>query len=139
MYTQRLPLDDPEYRQGNFNGARAYARTKRIQVSLVPVLARRWASDGIAVHAMHPGWADTPGVAKSLPAFHRITKSILRDSAEGADTVVWLAAVNPPPVSGQFWHDRRPRPANLLPWTAYDESAAEAMFTWCADAAKVEL
>ncbi|MET0233612.1 MAG: SDR family NAD(P)-dependent oxidoreductase [Kibdelosporangium sp.] len=137
MYTQRLPIDDPEYLQGEFSGTRAYARTKRVQVSLVPVLARRWAADGIAVHAMHPGWADTPGVARSLPGFRRITRPILRDSAEGADTVVWLAAVEPPPPSGLFWHDRRSRPAHLLPWTDHDESTAEAMFQWCADAAKV--
>ncbi|MFD9701042.1 SDR family NAD(P)-dependent oxidoreductase [Lentzea sp. NPDC059081] len=117
MYTQRLHADDPEYREGEYRGATAYARTKRMQVALAPLMAARYASDGIAVHAMHPGWADTPGVAGSLPGFHRLTKAFLRTSEEGADTVVWLAATSPAPRSGQFWHDRRERPAHVLPST----------------------
>ena len=28
-------------------------------------------SDGVSFAAMHPGWADTPGLAETLPAFHR--------------------------------------------------------------------
>jgi dehydrogenase/reductase SDR family protein 12 len=117
MYTQRLRADDPEYREGDYRGATAYARTKRMQVTLAPLLSERYAQDGIGVHAMHPGWADTPGVAGSLPGFHRLTKPFLRTAEEGADTVVWLAATSPAPRSGQFWHDRRARPAHLLPTT----------------------
>ena len=30
------------------------------------------------VHSMHPGWADTPGVASSMPGFHRVTGPLLR-------------------------------------------------------------
>ena len=67
MYAQRLPADDPEYRRGSTRGTTAYARTKRMQVALTPLMQERWAADGIAVHAMHPGWADTPGVVTSLP------------------------------------------------------------------------
>lgn len=137
MYTQRLPTGDPEYAAGAYSGTRAYARTKRIQVALVPLLARRWSTDRIAVYAMHPGWADTPGIATSLPGFHRLTKPILRDADAGADTVVWLAATDPPPAGGLLWHDRRPRPAHLLPWTRHGDHAAESMFAWCADAANI--
>ncbi|MFD5827419.1 SDR family NAD(P)-dependent oxidoreductase [Lentzea sp. NPDC060358] len=117
MYTQRLQADDLEYREGEYRGATAYARTKRMQVALAPLMAARYASDGIGVHAMHPGWADTPGVAGSLPGFHRLTKAVLRTPAEGADTIVWLAATSPAPRPGQFWHDRRARPAHVLPST----------------------
>ncbi len=138
MYAQPLPLDDPEYSVGEYKGARAYARTKRIQVALVPLLARRWAADGIGAHVMHPGWADTPGVAGSLPGFHKLTSRILRSAEEGADTMVWLAATRPPPPNGLFWHDRRPRGAHLVPWTRHDEAAREAMFAWCAKAAGVD-
>jgi NAD(P)-dependent dehydrogenase (short-subunit alcohol dehydrogenase family) len=137
MYAQRLPAADPEYTTGRFRGASAYARTKRIQVSLVPPLATRWAADGIAVYATHPGWADTPGVAESLPGFHRLTGPILRDADEGADTTVWLAATNPAPSTGLLWHDRRPRGAHLVPWTRHDERAGADMLAWCARAAGV--
>jgi hypothetical protein len=41
--------------------------------------------------SMHPGWADTPGVQTSLPAFHAKFKDSLRSMDEGADTISWLA------------------------------------------------
>ncbi|MFD4668181.1 SDR family NAD(P)-dependent oxidoreductase [Lentzea sp. NPDC058450] len=133
MYTQRLRSDDPEYRTGTYKGATAYARTKRMQVALTPLLASRYAQDDIAVHAMHPGWADTPGVASSLPGFHRLTKTFLRTAEEGADTIVWLAATDQP--TGRFWHDRRERPTHLLP-TTRDEDVV-AFWQYCTSAAGI--
>ena len=132
MYAQQLPVTDPEYRRGGYHGATAYARSKRVQVALLPVLTRRWSADGISVHAMHPGWADTPGIADSLPLFHRVTRPILRDDSEGADTTAWLAAAEPPPPSGMLWQDRRPRPEHVVPWTKETESAQQSMWQWCA-------
>ncbi|HEX7304645.1 SDR family NAD(P)-dependent oxidoreductase [Lentzea sp.] len=135
MYTQRLRADDPEYREGEYRGATAYARTKRMQVVLAPLLAERYASDGITVHGMHPGWADTPGVAGSLPGFHRLTKAFLRTAEEGADTIVWLAATSPAPRSGRFWHDRRERPAHALPSTREKPEDVKAFWAYSANAA----
>jgi hypothetical protein len=43
------------------------------------------------VNAMHPDWADTPGVITVLPQFHRLTERVLRTPEEGADSIVWLA------------------------------------------------
>ncbi|MFJ5986044.1 SDR family NAD(P)-dependent oxidoreductase [Lentzea sp. NPDC092896] len=134
MYTQRLHADDPEYREGDYRGATAYARTKRMQVALAPLLSERYAQDGIGVHAMHPGWADTPGVAGSLPGFHRLTRTFLRTAEEGADTVVWLAATTPAPRSGQFWHDRRARPTHLLPTTGETPEAIDAFWQYSTSA-----
>ena len=110
MYGQRLRADDPEYLQGDYSPTTAYARSKRAQVELLPVLDQRWGGSGISVHATHPGWADTPGVVDSLPTFHRVTGPLLRDAEGGADTTVWLAATEPVPTGGRLWHDRRPRP-----------------------------
>jgi NAD(P)-dependent dehydrogenase (short-subunit alcohol dehydrogenase family) len=135
MYTQRLRADDPEYREGDYRGATAYARTKRMQVVLASLLTERYAQDGIGVHAMHPGWADTPGVAGSLPGFHKLTKTFLRTAEEGADTIVWLAATSPAPRSGQFWHDRRERPAHLLPTTGEKPEDVVAFWRHCTSAA----
>ncbi|WP_371927761.1 SDR family oxidoreductase [Lentzea sp. HUAS12] len=135
MYTQRLYADDPEYREGTYKGATAYARTKRMQVTLVPLLTERYACDGVAVHGMHPGWADTPGVAGSLPGFHRLTRAFLRTPEEGADTVVWLAAVTPAPRAGRFWHDRRERPAHVLPTTAEKPGDVAAFWRYSTSAA----
>ena len=135
MYTQRLRADDPEYRDGEYRGATAYARTKRMQVTLVSLLARRYAAEGVGVHGMHPGWADTPGVAGSLPGFHRLMRSSLRTSEEGADTAVWLAATDPAPHTGRFWHDRRERPTHYLPGTGDRHADVVAFWSYCTNAA----
>lgn len=131
MYTQRLAVDDPEFRDGRYRGATAYARTKRMQVELTPLLAERWRADGIAVHSTHPGWADTPGLADSLPAFRRLLAPALRTAAEGADTAVWLAATRPGVAPGRFWHDRRDRPTHVLPGTRPAPGEAERLLRYC--------
>ncbi|MGO9154732.1 SDR family NAD(P)-dependent oxidoreductase [Mycobacterium sp.] len=136
MYTQALATGDPEYRAGRYRGTTAYARTKRMQVALVPILARRWAP--IRVYAMHPGWADTPGVAAALPGFRLLTGPLLRTAGEGADTAVWLAATAPAPPSGGFWQDRRPRPEHYLPLTRYGDADRERVWRYCAGAIGIE-
>ncbi|MGH3876707.1 MAG: SDR family NAD(P)-dependent oxidoreductase [Actinophytocola sp.] len=118
MYGQRLRSEDPQYLRGDYRGITAYARTKRMQVVLAEELAPRLADDGITVHSVHPGWAETPGLAHWLPRFRTITRPLLRTVEEGADTTVWVAAA-PEPAGrpGRLWHDRAPRPTHLLPHT----------------------
>ena len=127
MYGQRLEADDLEYTQGSYSPVTAYARTKRMQVVLAEQLAARWAGSGVSVHSMHPGWVDTPGIAASLPRFHRLTGPLLRDPAGGADTVVWLAAA-PEVGTGLFWHDRRPRPTAYGPWQREPAGARDRLW-----------
>jgi NAD(P)-dependent dehydrogenase (short-subunit alcohol dehydrogenase family) len=134
MYAQRVPDADPEYRLGRYRPAAAYARTKRMQVAVLSRLVERWGPDGIDVAAMHPGWADTPGIRTSLPRFRRITAPALRTAAEGADTTVWLAATEPAPPSGWLWQDRRRRPPDLVPWTRATVEQRERLWGWCTDA-----
>lgn len=138
MYTQRLPVHDPDYERGTYQGTVAYARSKRMQVALTPLLQERWAADGIDVHAMHPGWVDTPGVASSLPLFRTVTRPLLRDTASGADTVVWLAATEPSPPGGRFWMDRAERPAHYRSATRETPEELERMWRWVCDAAGIE-
>ncbi len=132
MYLQRLRADDLESSRGRFDGPGAYARSKRAEVILTEMWARRLAPLQIAVHAMHPGWADTPGVRSSLPRFYRATRPLLRSPAQGADTVVWLGSADGPALgTGGFWHDRRRRPAYLLPWTRESEADRERLWSEC--------
>jgi dehydrogenase/reductase SDR family member 12 len=135
MYTQPLPVKDPEYTRGDYKPATAYARSKRAQVSLLPVLRDRWAPRGVQVYATHPGWADTPGVVDALPGFHKVTGPILRDVEQGADTTVWLGGVEPAPESGRLWHDRRARPDHYLPRTRETEDERQAIWSWARQAA----
>jgi len=136
MYTQPLP-EDPEYRDGPYRGATAYARTKRIQVALTPLLAARLSPDAITVATMHPGWSSTPGLTASLPLFAQATRPLLRTPSEGADTTLWLAATQPSPPTGNFWHDRRIRPTHYLRRTQDSEPARQNLWTYCLTAAGV--
>jgi hypothetical protein len=94
--------------------------------------AQRLAGTGVTAHAMHPGWADTPGVRSSLPRFYRVTRSLLRGPDQGADTIVWMGAANEPgEASGGFWHDRRRRPTHLLPGTRETEVERDRLWSEC--------
>ncbi|MDQ6835194.1 MAG: SDR family NAD(P)-dependent oxidoreductase [Actinomycetota bacterium] len=131
MYTQRLDTDDLRS-EHNFDGTAAYARSKRAQVILTEMWAQRLAAASVVVHAMHPGWADTPGVRSSLPRFYRLTRPLLRTPAQGADTIVWLGSARSPGASsGRFWHDRAQRPAYLLPGTRESQADRERLWTQC--------
>jgi NAD(P)-dependent dehydrogenase (short-subunit alcohol dehydrogenase family) len=118
MYTQPIMLQDLEYEHEDYNGPKAYARAKRGLVDLTEIWATAWKADGIIVHSMHPGWADTPAVSHSLPTFYEKTKAWLRTPEQGADTIVWLAAApEAAQTSGLFWLDRTPHSTAIFPGT----------------------
>jgi dehydrogenase/reductase SDR family protein 12 len=115
MYTQKLDMDDLQSERGEFNGTVAYAQHKRAQVILTELWAERLAGSGVTVNAMHPGWVNTPGVRRSLPAFWKVMRPFLRTPEQGADTIVWLAvAPRLTSESGKFWLDRRARKTHKL-------------------------
>jgi dehydrogenase/reductase SDR family protein 12 len=129
MYAQRLDTGDLQYERGDYSGTTAYARTKRMQV----VLAREWGErlgpGSVVVHAVHPGWADTPGLSASLPRFAALARPLLRTPEQGADTIVWLAAAAAPGrCTGRLWHDRRVRPSHYVARTR--ESPADRTALW---------
>ena len=125
MYSQKLIVDSLlNENKASYSGSAAYAREKRALMVLTEEWARDWADDGIVVNAMHPGWADTPGVQNSLPEFRRITSSVLRSVQEGADTIVWLAVASEAgQTSGKLFLDREQRSTHLMKKTR--ESADE--------------
>lgn len=117
LYTQPLVIDDLQS-EHDYQGTVAYARAKRAQVLLTEEWGARFAPLGITAHAMHPGWADTPGVERSLPRFHQLAAPLLRSPDQGADTIVWLAATPADRLgTGRFWMDRKPRSTHKVPWT----------------------
>jgi NAD(P)-dependent dehydrogenase (short-subunit alcohol dehydrogenase family) len=129
MYTQALPLDDLGYERGAYSGARAYARAKRAQVALVREWGHRLRDTGIVANAMHPGWADTPGLEASLPGFARLVGGQLRSAAEGIDTMLWLAAApEARATSGRLFLDRRERPFDRVPGTRVSAAARRALW-----------
>lgn len=132
MYSEPLDVARLEMSEADYDGTTAYARAKRAQVTLAELWAERLASDGVVVHSMHPGWADTPGVARSLPRFRQIVGPLLRSPGDGADTLVWLAATDGGPLAttGLFWHDRRPRATHRFARTRRADTAEERQRLW---------
>lgn len=127
MYTQKLRFDEPD----PWNGTVSYARTKRMQVVLAGLWAQRLVP-GAGVHAVHPGWADTPGIATSLPRFAAALRPVLRSADEGADTAVWLAGADPELLgTGRFWLDRRARSPYYLPGTRETAADRERLWALC--------
>jgi len=126
MYLTPLRLDDLQYRQGKYDGATAYGRAKRMLTLIGQRRARAWPH--LAVHAMHPGWADTPGVRRSLPGFYRVMRPMLRDAAQGADTAIWLAlsAAGGESRNG-VWFDRAPHPIDVVPSTRLRSAQIDAL------------
>lgn len=129
MYTQALRLDDLNYEQTPYDGPKAYARAKRGLVAVTEYWAEQ--QPDVDFHAMHPGWAATPGVAEALPAFNQKLAGHLRDARMGADTAVWLASSQAVAgESGGFWLDRQRHPTALLPGTAHSAEQTAALVDW---------
>ena len=131
MYSQKLEVDklqmpdDTEY-----SGSTAYARQKRALMVLTQIWSEKWADEGIVVNAMHPGWADTPGVREALPQFRRLTKPVLRSLEEGADAIVWLAvATEARDASGELFLDREIRPEHLVSSTREAKGERDKLMT----------
>jgi NAD(P)-dependent dehydrogenase (short-subunit alcohol dehydrogenase family) len=131
MYTEPLVVrrvDSP----GGYRPSVAYARAKRAQVELAAELHRRLGErTGIAFHAMHPGWARTPGLEASMPGFTRLVGPLLRSPTEGADTIVHLALATRSSSAmsgGAFWHDRRPRTTDRLRRTITTDAERTALW-----------
>ena len=148
MYTQRFDLARLEMGPSDYDGVVAYARAKRAQVVLANAWAHRFASAGVASYAMHPGWVDTPGLEAGLPRFRTLWRPLLRTPAEGADTVVWLAARGPaaeasalgmPAVASGFFHDRLSRSDHRFPLLRPTQPGdGDALLDWCAARSGIE-
>lgn len=115
-----------------------YAKTKRHQVVLTELWAKKYtALTGIPFYSMHPGWVDTPGLAVSMPSFHKTFKNSLRTVEEGADTIFWLATSNQVGTaeSGEFFRDHQKEVKHLtLGFTKYSATDADKLWEWCSEA-----
>lgn len=136
MYATGLAVSELQMSDNDYRGSEQYARAKRAQVTLNEMWAQRTDPAEIVFHAMHPGWADTPGVAASLPRFRTITGPLLRSVEQGADTIVWLGAADEPAAStGGFWLDRHRRSIHKLPRTRRTDTPEQRaeLWQWCVE------
>lgn len=108
-----LDLEDVEFRRRRYSGITAYAQSKQADRMWTWALARRLEGSGVTANAMHPGGVNTALFGKGGGPLSLVAavwaKLFTKSAAEGADTVVWLAAsLDVEGVSGKFWIDRRP-------------------------------
>jgi NAD(P)-dependent dehydrogenase (short-subunit alcohol dehydrogenase family) len=131
MYASPLCVDDLQMGD-DYRGSEQYARAKRAQVTLNSMWAERISRHEVVFQAMHPGWADTPGVRESLPTFRKVVGPLLRTPEQGADTLVWLAADDGAPVatSGRFWLDRAQRSIHKMPKTRRSDTPQRRAELW---------
>lgn len=128
MYGQGISLSDIQTTK-DYAGAKAYARAKRAQLLLSKAWQPILTAEGIESYVMHPGWADTAGVADAIPGFGKLIGPLLRTPEEGADTLAWLATE--PTIelgSGGFWLDRARRPEHRIPPTKSADQKIDALW-----------
>lgn len=122
LYTVAQNLDHLEQSPQAFDGVTGYASHKRALIALSDAWTGR--QPGLRAYTMHPGWVDTPGVRRSMPAFAARLRPFFRSASEGADTALWLVATRPEPRPGALWFDRRPRPAHAFADTQREQATA---------------
>ena len=83
MYTAPLAVADLEMAADDYRGTDQYAQAKRAQVTLNEMWASAVDRHEVVFHAVHPGWADTPGVESSLPRFHRALRAAAPHARRG--------------------------------------------------------
>ena len=134
MYARRLDVGEMRATTGAYSGLAAYAMTKRGQVVVSELLANDLADTGTVVNSMHPGWAATRSVERSLPRFYRLMERRLRSPRQGADTALWLAiADRAGEETGRFWFDRRVVPAHLTRRTVEDDEERARLWSLCVE------
>lgn len=131
MYAAGLTVQNLQMTADEYGGSEQYARAKRAQVAMNQMWPERVAASKVVFHAMHPGWADTPGVEASLPGFRKVMGPLLRSADQGADTLVWLVADDEATTSsGDFWLDRRRRSIHKLPTTKRTDTPERRARLW---------
>lgn len=126
-----LELDDVEFARRPYDGRAAYAQSKQADRLYTWTLARRLAGTGVTANAVHPGFVATEIFGKGgglVGAFASLyAKLRAKRPAEGADTVVYLAAS--PDVEGRtglYWADRQERRCRFR-----DPAQEEALWSLC--------
>ena len=105
------------------------------QVVLNELWSRHPAGRGSSFHAMHPGWADTPGVQSRCPGFDASCDRSCVSAEQGADTMAWLAGA--PEArgiatarSGSIGGAGRRR---CCPGPRTSDAEPERLWDWCVD------
>jgi dehydrogenase/reductase SDR family member 12 len=128
MYLQKLDLSDLLFEKNTYDKYAGYANAKRAQVILNELFSEKYPQ--YLFSAMHPGWADTPGVRYSMPLFKKLLNKRLRSPEEGADTILWLATT-PDYPNGKFWFDRKEAKTTIFNFKRSSKEEEESLWKYC--------
>lgn len=114
----------------NFHPAAAYCRVKFANILFTRELAKRFGSDGIIAHAMHPGVVNSNFITHADEATQIFIRTQRKDvsvtSEVGADTLIWLATDDEPRNSnGKYFYQRTESSVNPA---ALDDIAATRLW-----------
>jgi retinol dehydrogenase-14 len=106
----------------HYSGQRAYNQSKLATVMFTNELARRLESTGVTANSLHPGVVRSNFGAEDQAGWFAVVSRVilpfLKTPAQGSETPVYLAtSPDMDGVTGQFFANRKPRPANKV---AYD-------------------
>jgi NAD(P)-dependent dehydrogenase (short-subunit alcohol dehydrogenase family) len=109
----------------SYSGWTAYGRSKLMNVLFTYELARRLASKGVTVNAMHPGFVAS-GFGKNngtlMSLAMKLISPIARTADEGASTGIYLASsLEVEGVSGKYFVDKQPVDSDPV---SYDQALA---------------
>lgn len=129
MYTEMLDALDPD--PALYDGTKSYARCKRAQMTLAEEWTRRLLGTGVTVNAMHPGWADTPGIRGRAPRLqpHPGAAAPHPGGRRRHDRVAGSSAGGRG-AERLFFLDRRPRAKHRPRRTRRPDEAREAERLW---------
>ncbi|HEY3364846.1 MAG TPA: SDR family oxidoreductase [Symbiobacteriaceae bacterium] len=112
-----------------YSSWKAYGRSKLANILFTYELARRLEGTGVTVNAMHPGGVATnfgTGNNAFMNAAMKLVRPFMLTPAQGADTVVYLAASPAVEgVTGKYWAKRKPIPSKPV---SYDEVVAKRLW-----------
>jgi NAD(P)-dependent dehydrogenase (short-subunit alcohol dehydrogenase family) len=120
--------------EGRYAGFRAYRRSKLELLWLTREFARRLATTGVSVNAVHPGYVRSGfglnnGGATAL-VMRMLARLFARSVERGAETPVFVAATPELAAStGGYYVDRELRPGSLA---SRDPEGARRLFEECA-------
>jgi NAD(P)-dependent dehydrogenase (short-subunit alcohol dehydrogenase family) len=108
-----IPWDDLQSSE-NYSAGATYCYGKLANVLFARGLAQRLTADGIVAHAMHPGVVDSNFITHADERAQAHIRSLkAQTSADGADTLIWLATSEEPGKStGGYFYQRKPRVPN---------------------------
>lgn len=128
-WVKAIPWDDLQSER-KYQGSTAYNLSKLMNVLFTTELARRWASTGVTVNCLHPGWPLKTSLGREATgisgAFDRLTKLFGASAEHGARTQLFLAtAPDVASVTGAYFVKSKPAQPSAL---ARDQDAAARLW-----------